>query len=99
MMKASYLQWLLLCYGDNASENLLGIVIQFNNNGLSEWKDIDLLQPCKAIDTVYFEHNPIYKDAQYRRKLKLALPSLKQIDATMVRQHILYFVPYVLPAV
>lgn len=37
------------------------------------------------MDTVYFEHNPIYKDPQYRRKLKLALPSLKQIDATLAR--------------
>ena len=39
----------------------------------------------KHLETVYFEGNPIHSDVQYRLKLKLALPSLKQIDATFIR--------------
>jgi protein phosphatase 1 regulatory subunit 7 len=39
----------------------------------------------KHLETVYFEGNPIHNDVQYRLKLKLALPSLKQIDATFIR--------------
>jgi protein phosphatase 1 regulatory subunit 7 len=57
---------------------------QFNHNQLDHWGDVDLLQPAAGIKTVYFEANPIARDPQYRRKLKLALPSLTQIDATMV---------------
>jgi protein phosphatase 1 regulatory subunit 7 len=57
---------------------------QFNHNQLDHWGDVDLLQPAAEIKTVYFEANPIARDPQYRRKLKLALPSLTQIDATMV---------------
>lgn len=49
------------------------------------WADVDMLQPAKGLQTVYFEANPIAKDPQYRRKLKLSLPSLRQIDATLVR--------------
>ena len=59
-------------------------LFQFNHNQLDHWGDVDLLQPAAGIKTVYFEANPIAKDPQYRRKLKLALPSLTQIDATMV---------------
>jgi protein phosphatase 1 regulatory subunit 7 len=41
----------------------------------------------KNLETVYFERNPIQTQspADYRRKLKLALPSLSQIDATLCR--------------
>jgi protein phosphatase 1 regulatory subunit 7 len=35
--------------------------------------------------TVYLERNPLAEDPAYRRKLAMALPSLKQIDATMCR--------------
>ena len=59
-------------------------VLQFNHNQLDHWGDVDLLQPVTGIKTVYFEANPIARDPQYRRKLKLALSSLTQIDATMV---------------
>ena len=33
---------------------------------------------------VYFEHNPIYKDFEYRKKLKQIIPSLIQIDANVI---------------
>ena len=56
-----------------------------NNNKVSDYRDLDELQHAKSLATVYFEHNPIAKDVNYRRKVKLALPSLQQIDATYVR--------------
>jgi protein phosphatase 1 regulatory subunit 7 len=37
------------------------------------------------IRTVYFEGSPICKDVMYRRKLKDLMPTLVQIDATLVR--------------
>lgn len=55
----------------------------FNNNQLENWHDVELLQNATNIKTVYFEHNPIARDNQYRRKLRLILPSLTQIDATL----------------
>ena len=57
-----------------------------NNNKVDDWRDIDdHLTPLVNLKTVYFEHNPIASDSQYRRKLKLSVPSLTQIDATMIR--------------
>ena len=55
----------------------------FNDNKLADWNDIEQLSHAKQLDTVYFEGNPIARDSGYRRKIKLALPSLTQIDATM----------------
>jgi protein phosphatase 1 regulatory subunit 7 len=34
---------------------------------------------------VYLEANPLAQDAAYRRKLKLIVPTLTQIDATLCR--------------
>ena len=58
--------------------------LQFNHNQLEHWVDIDQLTESRGIKTVYFEGNPISRDPQYRRKLKLTLPSLTQIDATLM---------------
>lgn len=60
--------------------------LQFNGNKLAEWSDLDKqLAPLKQLNNVYLEHNPIYKDSAYRRKVMLALPQVAQIDATMCR--------------
>lgn len=41
------------------------------------------LRSISTLETVYLEGNPCQKaDTTYRRKIKLALPQLKQIDAT-----------------
>ena len=42
------------------------------------------LKPLLKIHTVYFEGNPVAspENTSYKRKLKLELPSLKQIDST-----------------
>lgn len=49
---------------------------------------IEGLADNKKIATVYFEGNPVQKNnaQSYRLKLKLAFPSLIQIDATYIRQ-------------
>ena len=57
---------------------------QFNHNKVDQWSDLDQLAPAVGLKTVYFEGNPMASDPQYRRKVKLALPTLTQIDATLV---------------
>lgn len=41
----------------------------------------------KNLETVYFEGNPLEtrQKTLYRNKVRLALPNVKQIDATFVR--------------
>lgn len=58
---------------------------QMNDNLLESWSDLDELKGAKSLETVYLERNPLQKDPQYRRKVMLALPSVRQIDATFVR--------------
>ena len=60
-------------------------MFQANNNLIEEWPTIENLAVNKKLQTVYFEHNPIAKDANYRRKIKLILPWLVQLDATLCR--------------
>ncbi|XP_034498631.1 protein phosphatase 1 regulatory subunit 7 [Ailuropoda melanoleuca] len=56
-----------------------------NDNLLESWSDLDELKAAKSLETVYLERNPLQKDPQYRRKIMLALPTVRQIDATFVR--------------
>lgn len=39
----------------------------------------------KQLETLYLEHNPISKDSAYRRKLKLIMPWITQIDAALAQ--------------
>lgn len=59
--------------------------LQFNGNEISDWNDLKQLENAKGIQTVYLEGNPLQRDPNYRRKIKLALPSLTQIDSTLCR--------------
>ena len=55
---------------------------------MSDFEEVErLLRPKKNLETVYFEGNPLEKrqPVLYRNKLKLALPQVKQIDATFVK--------------
>ena len=81
MMHNSLILW--ECKTCNLKVRIL--LFQFNSNSLSDWKDIEQLSSISTLQTVYFEYNPISRDPQYRRKLKLTIPSLTQIDATMIR--------------
>ncbi|OCT81009.1 protein phosphatase 1 regulatory subunit 7 [Xenopus laevis] len=56
-----------------------------NDNLVENWSDLEELSGAPGLQTVYLERNPLQKDAQYRRKIMLALPSVRQIDATFVR--------------
>lgn len=56
-----------------------------NDNQIDNWSDLDELKNAKSLETVYLERNPLQKDPQYRRKIMLALPSVRQIDATFIR--------------
>lgn len=44
-----------------------------------------ILEQMKKLETIYLEHNPISKDSAYRRKIKLMMPWIMQIDATLAR--------------
>lgn len=57
----------------------------FNDNQLEDWSQLNHLSKCQKLSTVYLERNPIQNDVNYRRKIKLVLPSLTQIDATLCR--------------
>lgn len=57
----------------------------FNDNLMEDWSQLDGLKNAHQLATVYFERNPIQKDVNYRRKIKMALPSLTQIDASLCR--------------
>ncbi|KAA0189435.1 Phosphatase 1 regulatory subunit 7 protein, partial [Fasciolopsis buskii] len=63
----------------------------FNDNKVSDWEQVDYLRALKNLRTLYLERNPIYfADAErtkhnpnYRRKVMLALPELRQLDANL----------------
>ena len=64
---------------------------QFNDNRLANWDDLRQFEKLKKLETVYFERNPLWFDSSdshkpdpsYRRKVKLAIPWIRQIDATL----------------
>ena len=66
---------------------------QCNDNQLATWDDLRQLERLTALETIYLEHNPLWDDADnpgiadpnYRRKVKLYLPQVRQIDATLTR--------------
>ena len=61
------------------------IVGEMNNNLIPDLRALDIeLRSMSALETLYLEGNPCQTSnmANYRRKIKLALPQLKQIDAT-----------------
>lgn len=75
----------LLLIGEMYLNHILTPLSQMNDNQLENWSDLDELKSSKALETVYLERNPLQKDPQYRRKIMLALPTVRQIDATFIR--------------
>lgn len=61
------------------------INLQVNNNEIEDWITVESLVANKKLQTVYLEKNPVSKDSNYRRKIKLLLPWLVQLDATLCR--------------
>ncbi|KAI6649832.1 hypothetical protein LOD99_6382 [Oopsacas minuta] len=79
----------ILDLGNNRIQNIENLSqlhdldnIWLNNNEISNWQSIDELRHCK-ITCIYLEHNPISQDPMYRKKLKLSMKYLLQIDATL----------------
>ncbi|CAM9352214.1 unnamed protein product [Phaeothamnion confervicola] len=56
------------------------------SNGIDTFEKVEQLQVLSRLETLYLEHNPIYKDFEYRMRTARILPSLKQLDATEVRR-------------
>lgn len=54
-----------------------------NHNKISDWSCVDVLAQNKALQCVYLEGNELQSDVRYRQKLKLAVPQLTKIDATL----------------
>jgi hypothetical protein len=49
----------------------------------------DALKPLTSLSNLtclYLEHNPLAKDFEYRMTVTKILPSLQQLDATMVNR-------------
>jgi len=64
-----------------------------SSNDIATFEDLDSLAALgtrkgACLEEIYLEHNPIYKDADYRTKLKDMIPSLKQIDADIIGQKV-----------
>lgn len=67
------------------AEAVMGSDGQANNNQISSLRALDTqLRPLAKLETVYLEGNPVQMSdmAGYRRKVILALPQVKQVDAT-----------------
>ena len=63
------------------------IFSQINNNKIPNLQSLESqLAPLPCLETIYLEGNPCQQaeGANYRRKIMLALPKIKQIDATCV---------------
>lgn len=59
--------------------------LQLNNNKIATLQALEpQLSTSSALETIYLEGNPVQESegGNYRRKIKLALPQLSQIDAT-----------------
>jgi len=59
-----------------------------SNCQLDSFEDVEKeLGDKEQLNTVYFEGNPLQRNGpvQYRKKVMLALPRVRQIDATFVR--------------
>jgi len=61
------------------------IIFQINDNQINDWNNVQILENLKKLETIYLEHNPLSKDSAYRRKIKLIMPWIAQIDATLAR--------------
>eukprot|EP00924_Labyrinthula_sp_SR-Ha-C_P001957 maker-scaffold_30-snap-gene-3.28-mRNA-1 protein AED:0.21 eAED:0.21 QI:0/0/0/0.33/1/1/3/0/374 len=72
------LEWFKKCSFKKLEDLWLG------ENDIQKLSSAKNLQQFENLDTVYFEHNPISKEFQYRIKLKQFIPSLTQIDATRI---------------
>lgn len=55
-----------------------------NNNYITDFNDLKVVKDAKGLQTIYLEHNPIQKAADYKEKIVSSIPSLIQLDALQV---------------
>ena len=55
-----------------------------SGNDIKTFEDVYHLRGLTELDSVYLEYNPVASDFIYRKKLAEIIPSLTQIDATMI---------------
>lgn len=60
-----------------------------SSNSISTFDDVEPISTLgtrkhACLTEIYMEHNPVYKDFEYRKKLKEMIPSLVQIDANVI---------------
>jgi protein phosphatase 1 regulatory subunit 7 len=56
-----------------------------SGNKIETFDDISHLSTLTELDAIYLEYNPVADDFEYRKKVKEIMPSLNQIDATLIR--------------
>jgi hypothetical protein len=45
---------------------------------------VQYLVGLSSLSCVYLEHNPIYRDFEYRKTIAATLPKLQQLDANQI---------------
>jgi protein phosphatase 1 regulatory subunit 7 len=64
-----------------------------SGNAIEDFEAVRPLQDASSrnhlpqLEAVYLEYNPVSKDFEYRKKMAEFIPTLNQIDATMIRGH------------
>lgn len=55
-----------------------------SGNDIKSFEDVEYITTLVELEGIYLEYNPVASDFEYRKKLVEMVPSLSQIDATMV---------------
>ena len=55
-----------------------------SGNKIESFDEISHLSTLTVLDAIYLEYNPVADEFEYRKKLKEIVPSLNQIDATLI---------------
>ncbi len=60
-----------------------------SSNEIATFEDVEYISSLgtregACLTEIYMEHNPIYNDFEYRKRLKQIIPSLIQIDANVI---------------
>ncbi|KAL7453795.1 hypothetical protein ACHAWC_008124 [Mediolabrus comicus] len=55
-----------------------------SGNDIKSFEDVEYITTLVELEGIYLEYNPVASDFEYRKRLVEMVPSLTQIDATMV---------------
>mmetsp|Transcript_74135 Transcript_74135/g.174074 ORF Transcript_74135/g.174074 Transcript_74135/m.174074 type:complete len:94 (-) Transcript_74135:37-318(-) len=57
-----------------------------NDCHIADWSTLSVLQSCSLLETVYLERNPLASTPDYVSRLVSLIPTLVQVDASMIRR-------------